>query len=204
MGMKQDTKQHQSSEEVGTNTSAEHSPKIERRKNSERELENRLKRAMEAGKIFSWEMNPATRKLEWSSNMETVIGFPLLDNIDKTFKLIHPDDVKSTLDAINKAIETGGEYESEYRLVNPANGEEFWFQSQGAITSDTADGLPRFVGITQNITERKRAEIKLKDAALRLEQQTRIFDTALSTINDFTYIFDKDGRFVYSNQPLLD
>jgi PAS domain S-box-containing protein len=38
----------------------------------------------------------------------------------------------------------------------------------------------------------------------RLEHQWRIFDTTLSSITDFAYTFDRDGRFVYANQPLLD
>jgi PAS domain S-box-containing protein len=38
----------------------------------------------------------------------------------------------------------------------------------------------------------------------QLEQQTRIFRTVLSSITDFAYIFDRDGRFIYSNQPLLN
>jgi PAS domain S-box-containing protein len=37
-----------------------------------------------------------------------------------------------------------------------------------------------------------------------LERQVRIFDTALSAIPDFAYIFDHDGRFLYANQALLD
>jgi len=38
----------------------------------------------------------------------------------------------------------------------------------------------------------------------QLEQQSRIFDTTLSSITDFVYIFDKQGRFAYANQALLD
>jgi PAS domain S-box-containing protein len=38
----------------------------------------------------------------------------------------------------------------------------------------------------------------------RLEQQSRVFDTTLSSITDFVYIFDRDGRFLYVNQALLD
>jgi PAS domain S-box-containing protein len=140
---------------------------------------------MSIGRIFSWEMNPATREIEWSNNMEDVIGFPLFDNIDKTFELFHPDDGKYAIDAINKAIETRVEYESEYRLVNPQNGEVFWFHSQGAITTNNADGNPRFIGITQNITERKQAEEALcqseEQAHLLIESATdfAIFRVAL-------------------------
>jgi PAS domain S-box-containing protein len=37
----------------------------------------------------------------------------------------------------------------------------------------------------------------------RLEQQSRILDITLSSISDFAYIFDRDGRFVFVNQALL-
>jgi PAS domain S-box-containing protein len=35
-------------------------------------------------------------------------------------------------------------------------------------------------------------------------RQARIFDTTLSSITDFAYIFDKSGRFAYANQALLN
>ena len=55
-----------------------------------------------------------------------------------------------------------------------------------------------------NITRRKRAEEELRESARSLERQMRLFDTTLSSITDFAYIFDKEGRFTYANQPLLD
>jgi PAS domain S-box-containing protein len=39
---------------------------------------------------------------------------------------------------------------------------------------------------------------------LKLEQQARVFDTTLSSITDFAYTFDRDGRFTYVNQALLN
>ena len=37
-----------------------------------------------------------------------------------------------------------------------------------------------------------------------LERRERMLITTLSSISDFAYVFDRDGRFVYVNQPLLD
>jgi two-component system sensor histidine kinase/response regulator len=37
-----------------------------------------------------------------------------------------------------------------------------------------------------------------------LERRERMLITTLSSISDFAYVFDRDGRFVYANQPLLD
>ncbi|MDQ3691047.1 MAG: PAS domain-containing protein [Chloroflexota bacterium] len=39
---------------------------------------------------------------------------------------------------------------------------------------------------------------------LELEQRARVFETTLSAIADFAYIFDSDGRFTYANRALLD
>ncbi len=45
---------------------------------------------------------------------------------------------------------------------------------------------------------------ELKKHISQLEQQSRIFNMVLSSISDFAYIFDRDGRFLYSNPSLLD
>lgn len=37
-----------------------------------------------------------------------------------------------------------------------------------------------------------------------LERQTRVFDTALSSIADFAYLFDKEGRFAFANRALAN
>lgn len=44
----------------------------------------------------------------------------------------------------------------------------------------------------------------LRKLVQQQEQQLRVFDATLSTIADFAYTFDRDGRFIYSNRSLLD
>jgi PAS domain S-box-containing protein len=55
-----------------------------------------------------------------------------------------------------------------------------------------------------DLTDRKQAEEALREIAERYERQSRVFDTTLSAITDFAYIFDRDGRFVYANKALLN
>ncbi|HVE59706.1 MAG TPA: PAS domain-containing protein, partial [Pyrinomonadaceae bacterium] len=38
----------------------------------------------------------------------------------------------------------------------------------------------------------------------RIDEQMRYFDAILSSISDFAYTFDREGRFVFVNQALLD
>ncbi|MDQ6734243.1 MAG: PAS domain S-box protein, partial [Nitrospirota bacterium] len=58
--------------------------------------------------------------------------------------------------------------------------------------------------ILHDITERKRAEQTLRAMAAKTDRQARVFDTVLSAITDFAYIFDRDARFLFVNQALLD
>lgn len=45
---------------------------------------------------------------------------------------------------------------------------------------------------------------EIKQLSLRMDEQTRYFEAILSSISDFAYTFDRDGRFVFVNQALLD
>ena len=55
-----------------------------------------------------------------------------------------------------------------------------------------------------DFTKRKYDEEELARITKENEQQARFFDMALSNINDFTYMFDREGRFLYSNKALAD
>jgi PAS domain S-box-containing protein len=47
-------------------------------------------------------------------------------------------------------------------------------------------------------------EVKILGADRRSEQQWRILEATLSSIADFAYTFDRAGRFLYVNHPMLD
>jgi PAS domain S-box-containing protein len=51
---------------------------------------------------------------------------------------------------------------------------------------------------------RKASELKTEELRFRLEQQASLFDITLSSIKDFAYIFNRNGRFAFVNQALLD
>ncbi len=69
------------------------------------------------------------------------------------------------------------------------------------------ESLARFAGAAvqtlDRIEQSKQAEFAQRNLAERLEQQSRVFDTTLSSLPDFAYTFDRAGRFVYSNDALL-
>lgn len=56
----------------------------------------------------------------------------------------------------------------------------------------------------RDVSERKRSEEERARLNARIEQGAQVFRTTLATITDFAYLFDRQGRFTYSNPPLLD
>lgn len=88
------------------------------------------------------------------------------------------------------------------REVNTSDNRWFLVRLLPYRTGD--DYIDGVVMTLLDITSRKRHEDEIHDLLHQIEQQSRIFNTTLTFISDFVYIFDRDGRFIYSNQPLLD
>lgn len=101
-----------------------------------------------------------------------------------------------------RVIATGKAIREE--ISASVQGEIFWYDLLIEPRRD-ADGRISGVGGTAlDITDRKRAEIEMRDLMLKSERESRIFDTTLTSITDFAYTFDSEGRFIFANRPLLE
>ena len=127
----------------------------------------RLRIAQSAGKIGAFEWYPDTGRLEVSDEYRRIWGLPpegeltdrqLLDLVDRQdraetglAKLGHRDN------ALDYA---------EYRIRRPDTGEIRWIARQGEVLHVDADRR-RYVGVTYDITQRKRAEAALEESERR-------------------------------------
>ena len=137
-----------------------------------RAAEGRLRMALAAGRMFSWEFNPATRRFRWLSDVENVVGFSLPEDEDGVFARVHPEDRAPKREAMQSALERGDGFVADFRLVHPVSGEVHWLHTQAVVAADFFDGLPRLVGITENITARKHYEEE-RSHLLAAEQAAR-------------------------------
>jgi PAS domain S-box-containing protein len=60
------------------------------------------------------------------------------------------------------------------------------------------------LAMVMDITDRKRAAEALEQLSLETQQRERMLTSMLSSMSDFAYIYDREGRFVFANQPLLN
>ena len=109
--------------------------------------------------------------------------------------LFHPDDQDRAWELWRHSLETGEEYEIEYRCRRH-DGVYRWFLGRALPIRDESNRIVRWFGTCTDIEDQKQAEAELR-------KQWHTFDTALSHTPDFTYIFDLEGRFTYINRALL-
>lgn len=76
-------------------------------------------------------------------------------------------------------------------------GMQYWFRFN-AVKNDNL-----LVVTTEDITERKNAEISLKRALETAEKQKRLYDSITNNTPDLVYVFDLDYNFSYANRALL-
>ena len=134
--------------------------------------EERLRVALEAGRMGAWEWELATGRVHWSDTLQRIHGLEP-GTFGGTFEEyqadMHPDDRERVLRTIEQSLH-GGAHHLEYRIVLP-NGDVRWLEARGELFRD-ADGRPlRMLGVCMDVTERRVAAAAADVARVRLEQQ---------------------------------
>lgn len=162
-----------------------------------RDSSERLRLATEAARMFMWELDLQSRVYTFADNFEVVLGFSagLLpkNNIETVERLIPPEDVQTFWDAFAKAVETHGDMHSlQLRVINPEGGQTVWLEENAKIVYNDDGSAERIFGVAQNITENKRAEEKLRQAA-------SFDETVMSNMGEGLYTVDSEGKVVSLN-----
>jgi PAS domain S-box-containing protein len=127
----------------------------------------RLRMALAAARMVVWEWKPPLNKVITSVSSADVFGLPAGSNIedmDKLFALIHPEDVQRHRALVKGAVERCESYVSQYRIIRPDNGALSWLEERGYAMASAPGKIERLVVVVMDINERKRAEEALKDA----------------------------------------
>lgn len=145
-----------------------------------RENEARMRLILQATQIGTWDWEIDSGKVRWSDNMENLHGRQA-GSFDGTFESalsdIYPDDKELVGAAIARALENGGDYKVEYRIIADDGGIR-WIEGKGQVLYDSNGAMERMVGICMNVTERKEAEQTLRNSETLLRAQTEELATA--------------------------
>lgn len=175
---------------------------ITERKIAEEQIIKTVKQLNEAqhmAHIGSWEYDVKTKKRTWSDEMFRIYGFERkevkwdLEEFRK-FTVDEDKDVhKEVHDAIFKEKEP---FSYDYR-INTRKGELRYLQVKGIVITDDKGEPVKITGTTQDITEQKLADEKIKESRERF----KLLVNAQSEMGEGVSITE-GSRFVYVNEAL--
>lgn len=123
-----------------------------------------LKEAQSVAKTGSWFVDIPGNKLEWSE--ETYRIFEIPEDTPMTYELflqyVHPDDKAIVDKNWGKAMQTGF-YEVEHR-IKTASGEK-WVRERARFDFNSSTALNSVLGTVQDITDKKKTEQAVEEAA---------------------------------------
>ncbi|WP_161803905.1 PAS domain-containing protein [Gulbenkiania mobilis] len=128
---------------------------------SSRAGEQRLQLALAAGFMGAWEWDLASDKIVWESHCRAVFGLDLpgYHRASRAFmRLVHPADRRSARDTfMEKLGSCASAYRDEFRIRRP-DGQVRWIATHALIVRHLDGQVLRVVGITQDITERRKLD----------------------------------------------
>ena len=149
------------------------------RRRHQQQADDRWRQAVEASGDGLWDWDIAADTSHFSPRWKAMLGHAP-DEIDhrpmQWQQRVHPDDLARVLATVQAVLDGQiADYACDYRM-RCKDGRYIWVRSRGAVTARAADGRAvRMAGIQSDITDRKRDEVRLRQA-LTLKQS--ILDAA--------------------------
>ncbi|MBT9584419.1 PAS domain-containing protein [bacterium] len=136
-----------------------------------------LSESQRIGRVGAWEWDIANDKVIWSDELYRIFGLEpglFAGSFQAYLSLVHPEDRDRSRAIVQRALQDGQPFDFEERILQP-NGLTRILHCRGQSQSDSAGTPVRMLGVCQDITERKQAEV-------RIEHLNRVY-AVLSEIN---------------------
>ncbi|AUT01084.1 histidine kinase [Nostoc sp. CENA543] len=177
--------------------------------------EQRLQLALLASNTGIWDWNLQTNEVHWSQDLFYLFGVTP-DTFEVSYEnflnsIVHPEDRQHLHQSVLHSIDQQVPYDIEFRFIYP-DGKVGWSVCKGKVLCDDTTGEPlQMIGVNIDITERKQAELALRESEKRLQlalsaTNTGIWDWNLQT-NEVIWsenvfpLFDLDSQIFNCNLP---
>ena len=136
-----------------------------------RESEARLSLATSAAGAGLWSMEIDTRKVWVSAKTQELFHFALDEdlNYESFVKIIHPEDREMVDQDVQQALQSGEKLLIEYRIVLN-DGSIRWIAARGQRHLNSTGEPDRFMGVSFDISDRKRLEEQLQARLREIEE----------------------------------
>lgn len=148
--------------------------------------QERLRRAQRVGHIGTWEVDVDTMKVWGSGQAYQLFGLEPRDapmTLDELLNEFQPQERIATQEALQNLLVKGGTIDFEYRVQRRLDGTEMWLDFKGELRRAVDGRAATVVGTIRNITERKQAELALKELNAQLEERVVRRTADLEAVN---------------------
>ena len=162
-----------------------------------RESEERLALAVESAAAGLWILDYHTGVFWASEGARAIFGFLLDEVVDmERFEAsVHPDDWDLISGTIERSARSCEPIDVEYRVILPDNRHVRWIASRGRPQSTSTGDPERLMGISIDITERKRDQEALRTSEARLEAGIELAGLAFYEVDFGAGAMYVDDRF---------
>jgi PAS domain S-box-containing protein len=162
-----------------------------------RTSEQLLRQAHQIAGLASWQADVATRRFVTLWGSHEVLDLPTAEFTDgELLAMTHPDDRPRVLKHWALAVKGLVDYKIEYRLS--IRGEYHWFLVRAVFDRDAQGRAVRAVGVTQDVTERRRHSMEIQELNASLEQRiderTLALKAAYDELESYSYAVAHDLR----------
>jgi len=160
------------------------------------ESEARLRLAMNAGDLGSWEYTPATGEFIASAMCRANFGRGPDEpfTYDDLLAAIHPEDRERRAEAVARAVENRSDLHVEYRAIWP-DLSEHWIRISGRVRIGW-DGTLSLVGVSQDITARRLADERQRILLHELNHRVKNTLATVQSVAVMTRRSTQDGDLV--------
>jgi PAS domain S-box-containing protein len=137
-----------------------------------RENETRLRMAAAAGNVGLWDWDLQTNAVYFSPEWKHQLGFAgseITENLEGWHSRLHPDDLDAALKSVRSFLKNPDKpYQAELRFRHN-DGRYTWIHTRAEVLRDEKGKAIRMLGCHTDITDRKEAEQRLREANATLE-----------------------------------
>ncbi len=169
----------------------------------------RLNLALSAAQMGSWDWYLDQQTQYWSPRTEQILGLEAggaPHTYDRWLEQVYPADRENIQQTFRQAIEQQGEFSGQYRVQGP-NGQIRWLKTYGRFVTASQEQERRMVGVLQDITEPKQAELSLKASEARFRavfEQAAVGMARLSPEGDWIQVNQRLCKVLgYSPEALI-
>jgi PAS domain S-box-containing protein len=131
-----------------------------------RQHEERLRLALEAGRVGMWIWDMRDNTTIWNAREYELFGLPPGEghvDPDLLNARVHPEDRQAVSEHVAAAQQAGGDFNHEFRVVYPDQ-TVHWLAGVGRVVRDASGRQVQMMGVTFDITERKVMEERLRQS----------------------------------------